>query len=80
MHTVILDFEGINFIDTQGSYTLAEISELDCSRDIELRLTRIKSDVKELLQRDGIIDRLGEESIYGNIYEAAADQIPQEVR
>jgi hypothetical protein len=37
------------------------------------------SKVKELLQRDGVIDRLGENRVYGNVYEAAADQIPDDV-
>jgi hypothetical protein len=32
--------------------------------------------VKDLLQRDGVIDSIGEDHIYGNVYEAAADQIP----
>jgi hypothetical protein len=30
----------------------------------------------EVLRRDGVIDRLGESHIYGNVYEAAADKIP----
>jgi hypothetical protein len=41
-----------------------------------LRLTRVKVQVMEVLRRDGVIDRLGESQIYGNVYEAAADQIP----
>jgi anti-anti-sigma factor len=76
LHTVVLDFEGINFIDSQGSGKLAEIHELVTNYDIELRLTRVKPHVKDLLQRDGFIDRLGEGRVYGNVYEAAADQIP----
>ena len=40
----------------------------------------MKIKVKEVLQRDGIIERLGENRIYGNVYEAAADQIPEEDR
>jgi len=30
-----------------------------------------------LLQRDGVIERLGESRIHGNVYEAAADKIPE---
>ena len=77
LHTIVLDFEGVNFIDSQGADTLGEIIELATSRDIELRLARLKTMVKELLQRDGIVDRLGEDRIYGNVYEAAADRIPE---
>lgn len=73
---MVLHFEGVNFVDSQGADTLAEIIELAASRDIELRLARVKTAVKDLLQRDGIIDRLGESPIYGNVYKAAADKIP----
>jgi hypothetical protein len=55
---------------------LAGLLELAASRDIELRLTRVKTKVREVLRRDGFIDRLGESRIYGNVYEAAADRIP----
>jgi SulP family sulfate permease len=78
LQTIVLDFEGVNFIDSQGADTLAELVELAESRDIEMRLTRLKTTVRELLQRDGLIDRLGEGGIYGTVYEAAADHIPDE--
>ena len=76
LHTIVLDFEGVNFIDSQGAYVLGEILNLAISRDIELRLTRVKTKVKEVLQRDGVIAHIGEDRIYGNVYEAAADKIP----
>jgi hypothetical protein len=41
----------------------------------EIRLARVKRDVRALLQRDGVIDTLGHDKIYGNVYEAAADHI-----
>jgi SulP family sulfate permease len=73
----VLDFEGVNFIDSQGSETVAEILDLATNYKIEVRLARVKTEVKELLRRDGVIDKLGESQIYGNVYEAAADQIPE---
>jgi len=76
LHTIVIDFEGINFIDSQGSGKMAELVELATNYDIELRLTRVKPEVKALLRRDGVIDTLGQDHIYGNVYEAAADQIP----
>jgi high affinity sulfate transporter 1 len=76
IHTIVLDFESVNFIDSQGTDKVAEILEHATSRDIELRLTRVKTKVKDMLRRDGVIDRLGESRIYGNVYEAAADKIP----
>jgi high affinity sulfate transporter 1 len=76
LHTVVIDFEGINFIDSQGSGKMTELVELATNYDIELRLTRVKPEVKKVLRRDGVIDSLGESQIYDNVYEAAADQIP----
>jgi hypothetical protein len=55
---------------------IAKFIEAAPNYELELRLTRVKPDVKALLQRDGVIDRLGESQIYGNVYEAAADKIP----
>jgi SulP family sulfate permease len=78
LHTIVLDFEGVNFVDSQGSDTLAEILDLATNYNIEVRLARVKTEVKELLRRDGVIDKLGESRIYGNVYEATADQIPDQ--
>jgi len=75
LHTIVIDFEGINFIDSQGSGKMDELVELVTNYDIELRLTRVKPQVMEVLRRDGVIDSLGEDHIYGNVYEAAADSI-----
>jgi high affinity sulfate transporter 1 len=78
LHTIVITFEGINFIDSQGSAKMAEIVELADNYDIELRLTRVKPEVMGMLYRDKVIEHLGEDHIYGNVYEAAADQIPDD--
>ncbi len=76
LHTAVIDFEGINFIDSQGSAKIAELVELAEVREVEARLTRVKPHVYRLLARDGVIEMLGEDKVYGNVYEAVADQIP----
>ena len=78
LHAAVIDFEGVNFIDSQGSAKVAEIIELGRVRGIEARLTRVKPHVYRLLERDGVIDNLGRDKVYGNVYEAAADQIPDD--
>lgn len=77
LHTVVLDFEGVNFIDSQGAATLSELAHWADEREIELRLTRVKTRVREVLHKDGIIEQIGERHLYGNVYEAAADKIPE---
>ena len=73
--TVVISFEGIDFIDSQGSEKLAEILGLADNYGAEVRLARVKPHVLEVLRVDGVIDQLGEENLYGNLYEAARDHI-----
>lgn len=75
--TVVLDFEGIHFIDSQGADKITEILEAGESYGVEIRLCKVNAEVKELLRRDGFVDRIGENRIYDTIYEAVADLIPE---
>jgi anti-anti-sigma factor len=74
--TVVISFEGVDFIDSQGSAKLGELVELADTYGAELRLARVKPAVLDLLRRDGVIERLGVQRIYGNLYEACADHVP----
>ena len=73
--TVVIDFEGINFIDSLGSSKLAEIHQLATNYGAELRLARVKPQVLAVLQSDGVADTIGADNLYGLVYEAAADRI-----
>jgi SulP family sulfate permease len=73
---VILDFEGVNYIDSQGSQSLGEIITLVTAHGAQLRLARAKPDVLSVLEADGILDRIGQDNIHGTVYEAARDMIP----
>jgi SulP family sulfate permease len=78
LDAIVLSFEGVDFIDSQGSAKLAELLVLATAAGAELRLARVKPAVREMLSRDGVIEALGEDNIYGNVYEAARDKIPGE--
>jgi SulP family sulfate permease len=67
---LVLDCEGINFIDSQGSAKLAEIVRLTDESGIELRLARLKPAVATTLERDGVLEQIGIDHIHGNVYEA----------
>ncbi len=73
--TIVISFEGVNFVDSQGSAKLSEILGLAETHGAEVRLARVKPDVLNLLRLDGVIETLGEEHVYPNVYEAAADRI-----
>ena len=72
---IVLDCEGIDFIDSQGAAKMGEILELTQQAGVTLRLARIKPAVYELLRRDGFVDRIGEDRTHGNVYRAVEAQI-----
>ena len=49
----MLNLEGVNFIDSQGAAKLAELRELLERDGIDLRLDRVKPQVRSVLEADG---------------------------
>ena len=72
---IVLDCEGVNFIDTQGSAKLREILELTEGAGLTLRLARMKPAVRELLRRDNVLERIGRDRIHGNVNRAVEAQL-----
>jgi len=72
---IVLDCEGIDFIDSQGSAKMGEILELTDQAGVTLRLAQVKPAVREVLKRDGILDRIGDSRTHGNVYRAVRAQI-----
>ncbi len=72
---IVLDCEGIDFIDSQGSAKMREILDLTEQAGVTLRLARVKPAVRELLARDGVIDRIGDDMTNDDVDHAVAAQI-----
>jgi SulP family sulfate permease len=72
---IVLDCEGIDFIDSQGSAKMREIFDFTKDAGATLHLARVKPTVFELLSRDGVIDRIGKDRIHGNVFRAVEAQI-----
>ena len=72
---IVLDFEGVNFIDSQGSATLADIVTLAGEAGLTLRLARLKPEVRAVLTKDGVIDVIGSDKIHGNVFRAVQGQL-----
>jgi SulP family sulfate permease len=70
LRTLVLDLEGVNFIDSQGAAKLTEIEELTSAEGISLRLARVKPSVRTVLQADGLIGKIGEDHVHGNVHRA----------
>jgi anti-anti-sigma factor len=71
---VVLDLEAVAFIDSQGSEQLSQIHELVETSGVTLRLARVKPPVLAVLQRDGVIDRIGADHVHGNVHRAVEAQ------
>ena len=67
LNGVILSMEGVNFIDTEGADTLMKIALAGKDQNIDLHLARVKPQVLEVLQRDGVVDLIGAEHIHDDI-------------
>ena len=76
LQTVVLDLEGVNIVDSQGTEEVGKLVDLAERSGVELRLARVKRPVLAMLERDGVIDRLGRGNVYSTVYDAAADRIP----
>jgi sulfate permease, SulP family len=72
---IVLDCEGMDFIDSQGSAKLREILELTEPAGVTLRLARVKPAVRELLRRDNVLDRIGDHRIHRTIPQAVEAQL-----
>jgi anti-anti-sigma factor len=75
VHAVVMDLEGVNFVDSQGSAKLSELSELAERNGVSLRLARLKPAVREVLETDGVVERLGADHIHGNVHRAVEAQL-----
>jgi len=74
-HCVVLDCEGINFLDSQGSVTIDDLLVLCRQADVTLRLARVKPGVRAVLDREGVTERLGVDHIHGNVHRAVEAQL-----
>jgi sulfate permease, SulP family len=80
LRAVVLDLEGVDFVDSQGAAKLTEILDFAESAGIELRLARLKPDVAKVLEKAGVLELIGEDRLHGNVYRAVEAQIAADRR
>ncbi len=80
LHAVVLDLEGVDFVDSQGAAKLAEIHEVAQVEGVTLRLARVKPPVRTMLETDGTIATLGADHVHGNVHRAVEAQLADDVR
>jgi SulP family sulfate permease len=67
---IVIDFAGVNFIDSHGSDQLARVVELAGRNGHSLRLARVRGDVRRVLDGDGVTALLGEDRFHDNVRQA----------
>ena len=67
---VVLDCQSVNFIDAQGSEKLTRITRELRGRAIGFKLARVKTEVFDVLERDGTIAEIGGENLHLDVSDA----------
>ena len=75
VRALVLDLEGVNFVDSQGVAKLTEIHEFLQADDVGFRLARVKPHVLAVLQADGVVDLIGADHIHGNVHRAVQAEL-----
>jgi len=64
---IIIDFAGVDFIDSQGAAKMSEVLVLADEAGISSRLARVKPQVLDVLELDGYVASLGADRIHANL-------------
>ncbi|MGD9572263.1 MAG: SulP family inorganic anion transporter [Thermoleophilia bacterium] len=67
---LVLNLEGVNFIDSQGASALDEARALTDAAGVALHLVRVKGPVMRVLEADGVIARIGARRVHATIRQA----------
>jgi SulP family sulfate permease len=67
---IVLNCEGIHFIDSQGSAQVHEIVDLAERSGLVFRLARVKPEVLSILERDGVLKAIGPDRIHETVISA----------
>jgi SulP family sulfate permease len=70
--TVVLDFEGVDFVDSQGTAKLTELRTLADGNGVTVRLAGVKAAVRAVLEADGVVERIGADHIHADVRDAVS--------
>jgi high affinity sulfate transporter 1 len=76
---VIIDMEGVNYLDLEGCDMLNEITENMKSIGIEIHLARVKHGVRDMLEKDGVDKIIGSDHIHNKVVEAVQGFIQKDI-
>jgi len=67
---VLIDMEGVNYLDLEGSDMLNEITKDMKGVGVEIHLARVKHEAMEMLEKDGVDQIIGRDHIHAKVAEA----------
>ncbi|WP_426594469.1 SulP family inorganic anion transporter [Cellulomonas sp. McL0617] len=70
LNIIVIDCGAIAIVDSQGAGILHAILDLADDQGVTVRLARVKPAVRETLDRDGVVERLGADRIHGSVHRA----------
>jgi SulP family sulfate permease len=72
---MVVDFAGVNFIDSQGSGQLGKLITAAEQAGVSLRLARVKPEVLVVLEADGVAQALGPDRLHPNLDSAVTTEL-----
>jgi high affinity sulfate transporter 1 len=76
---VLIDMEGVNYIDLEGCDMLNEITENMKGIGIVIHLARVKHEIMEMLEKVGFDQIIGRDHIHNKAVEAVQEFIQQDI-
>jgi sulfate permease, SulP family len=70
LRVVVIDFGGVNFIDSQGAATFNQIVVTGGESAIDVRVARVQHDVLAVLEAEGVIAVIGADHVHPNLDDA----------
>jgi SulP family sulfate permease len=67
---VVLDFDAVNFIDSQGAGELSRILSVAKSQGVSVDFARMQATVHEMLEADGFFERLDADHMHASVDDA----------
>ncbi len=67
---LVLDLEAVNFVDSQGSGQLGQLLIVAADNEISVDVARMREDVQDVLEADGVTERLGAGHLHASVDDA----------
>ena len=70
LRTLVLDLEGVNFIDAQGASKLGEVQGIHRRGRAHAATGPRQPQVLDVLRAEGFLDRIGSDHVHGSVHRA----------